>query len=60
MGGSLGSYIPSVTPAGGPAPTLWNSNVISGANGTVGTSVGDLILTFVYVRATNIINVTTY
>ena len=60
MTGSLGSYIPSVTPAGGPTPTSWSSNVISGANGTVGTSVGDLILTFVYVRATNTITVTTY
>ena len=60
MTGSLGSYLPSVTPAGGPTPTSWSSNVISGANGTVGTSVGDLILTFVYVRATNTITVTTY
>ena len=60
MTGSLGSYIPSVTPAGGPPPTTWNSNVISGANGTVGIGVGNLILTFVYVRATNTITVTTY
>lgn len=60
MTGSAGSYIPSVSPDSGPVPTAWNSHVVAGANGTVGISVGQLILTFEYVRATNTINVTTY
>ena len=60
MTGSLGSYIPSTDPTGGPTPTAWNSNVASGADGTVGTAVGSLILTFTYTRATNSIAVTTY
>ncbi len=60
MTGSPGSYIPSVSPPGGPTPTVWNSNVVSGADGTVGVSVGNLILTFEYIRATNTLNVTTY
>lgn len=60
MTGSAGSYIPSVTPTGG-TTLAWSSNVIAGGNGTVGTTVGNLILTFTYDRANpSTVSITTY
>lgn len=53
MTGEPGSYIPSTTPTGGPATVPWNSTVIPGGDGSVGLTVGDVILTVVYNRATN-------
>ena len=59
MGGSPGSYVPSTTPTGGPPPVTWSANVIGGGDGTVGVSVGAVILTFTYNRATNVVTLTT-
>ena len=55
MTGSAGSYIPSITPAGGPIPTAWSGSITNGADGTVGVSVGNVIKTFTYDRASNTI-----
>lgn len=59
MNGAPGTYVPTVTPSGGPIPTAWSSNAIDGGDGTVGVGVGNVILTFTYVRATNTLTLTT-
>lgn len=59
MTGSPGSYMPSITPAGGPTPTGWISDAIGGADGTVGVGVGNIILTFNYDVATNVVSIIT-
>lgn len=58
MSGTPGSYIPIVTPGGGPVPIIWNGTAPSGADGTVGVAIGDVIATFTYVRSSNTIVVT--
>ncbi len=58
MTGSPGTYIPTITPAGGPTPTSFSGAILGGADGTVGTSVGAVIKTFTYDRASNTIIVT--
>lgn len=60
MTGTEGSYIPSVSPAGGPTPTTFETNVISGANGTVGIGIGNEIVKFIYNRSLNSISIITY
>lgn len=55
MTGSPGSYIPSITPSGGPTPTAWSGPITNGADGTVGVSIGAVIKTFTYDRASNTI-----
>lgn len=58
MTGAPGTYIPTTSPSGGPAPTPWTANVVGGGDGTVGIGVGAVILTFTYNRITNSISVT--
>lgn len=55
MTGAPGSYIPSITPAGGPAKTPWGGTVLNGADGSIGLTVGAVIKTFTYDRASNTI-----
>lgn len=47
---SPGTYIPVVTPGGGPTPIIWNGTAPSGADGTVGVGIGSVIRTFTYLR----------
>lgn len=58
MTGSPGTYIPTITPAGGPPTILWSGSIMAGADGTVGTGVGAVIRTFTYDRVSNTIIVT--
>ena len=58
MNGAPGTYIPSVTPAGGPVPLSWSGPIMAGADGSVGVGVGAVIKTFTYDRASNTIIVT--
>ncbi len=55
MTGGQGTYIPSVDPAGGPAVTPWSGPLSSGADGSIGVNIGQVIATFTYDRASNTI-----
>lgn len=57
--GSTGSRIPAVT-FGSSTPITYSTNIVSGANGTVGIAIGSPILTLTYTFASNTISVTTY
>jgi hypothetical protein len=59
MTGEPGTYIPTTIPSGGPPASSWSAEVIGGGDGTVGISVGAVILTFTYTRATNAIALVT-
>jgi hypothetical protein len=60
MAGATGSRIPGVSMAGTGAITGYTSHIVSGADGTVGNSVGSPVLQFDYVVSTNTLTVTTY
>lgn len=57
MLGSEGSYIPSISPAGGPVPQAWGGSIVGGADGTSGPTIGEVIKTFVYDRASDTLTV---
>lgn len=59
MTGSPGSYVPSVTPAGGPATVGWSGSITNGADGSVGVAVGNVIKTFTYHRTGGLANTIT-
>lgn len=50
MVNSPGTYIPVVTPGGGPTPLAWTGTAPNGADGTLGTAIGSVIKTFTYIR----------
>lgn len=52
-------YIPGVS-SGSSSPITFGTNVVAGANGAVGTAVGELILTLDYIVSTNTLTATTY
>jgi len=60
MTGTEGTYIPSVSPAGGPTPTSFETHVVSGGDGTVGLGIGSEMLKFTYNRSLNTISIVTY
>lgn len=55
-----GKYIPSVAGAGAPTVPPYSSNVISGADGTVGVGIGNPVLQLDYIVSTNTLTQTTY
>jgi len=60
MTGSDGSYIPTITPGGGPTPINYSTHIVTGGDGTIGLGIGDVILSFKYNRALNTVSITTY
>lgn len=59
LNGPAGSKIPGVS-SGSSSPIGFSSNIVSGADGTVGNTVGSPILTLTYNFTTNTISVVTY
>lgn len=59
LGGSTGSKIPGVS-SGSSSPLTITTAVIAGADGTVGLTIGNPVLTLTYNFSTNLLSATTY